>query len=54
VHWAVCTIAIFLVVLPFSLKNLSVGFGIALVLGAAAMPFTQRAERRHLAEREQR
>ena len=52
VHWACCTLAIFLVVLPFSLRHLSVGFGIAVFLGAALMPFTQRIEARNLADRE--
>ena len=51
-HWACCTLAIFLVVLPFSLRHLSVGFGIAVFLGAALMPFTQRIEARNLADRE--
>ena len=53
VHWAACTLAIFLVVLPFSLRNLGLGLLAAGVLGAIAMPFTQRIEARHLAEREQ-
>jgi len=52
VHWACCTLAIFLVVLPFSLHHLSIGFGVAVFLGAALMPFTQRIEARHLADRD--
>ncbi len=51
-HWACCSLAIFLVVLPFSLRNLSIGFGIAVFLGAALMPFTQRIEARNLADRD--
>lgn len=52
VHWAACTLAVFLVVLPFSLRNLGLGLLIAGVIGAIAMPFTQRIEQRHLADRE--
>lgn len=52
VHWAACTLAIFLVVVPFSLRNLGLGLLTAGVLGAIAMPFTQRIEQRHLAERD--
>ena len=40
--------------LPFFFRNLGLGLLIAGVLGAIAMRFTQRAEERHLAEREER
>jgi hypothetical protein len=43
---------VFLVVLPFSFQHLSIGFGVALFVGAALMPFTQRLEARHLADRD--
>lgn len=53
VHWAADSLVAFLLVVPFFLTNLGVGLFIGLVVGAAAMPFTQRLEARHLAEREQ-
>jgi len=53
VHWACCTLAVFLVLVPFTLRNLALGFAIGAVVGALAMPFTQRIEARHLAEREE-
>jgi hypothetical protein len=52
VHWAACTLCIFLVLLPFFLRNLGLGLFVAGVLGAIAMRFSQKVELRHLAERE--
>jgi hypothetical protein len=45
-------VAVFVVLVPFTLRQLSIGFGIALVVGAALTPLTLRLEARHLAERE--
>ncbi len=52
VHWAADSLVVFLVLVPFFLTNLGLGLFIGLVLGAAAMPFTQRLELKHLADRE--
>ena len=52
VHWAADSLVAFLILVPFFLRNLGLGLFVGLVVGAIAMPFTQRLERRHLAERE--
>ncbi len=54
VHWAADSLAVFLVIIPFTFHELDLAVFVAATAGAVLMSVTQWLERRHLAEREER